>query len=561
MHGAQVARRDSQHISPWEVVGHPNSLVGVLDHPGDGGDDRAGDLQRGRALVGDDGSGLVDRQQRAGPPGTVGVAHQQDPELVATADDLVVEDPLSGLHGPVAHPQFDDAADRHVGRAVRVVNRRSVDRVAVIAPHGQVVADGQGFAVADDHAVDLTRGNPRPHPGLHARAGDADLVARPEAVVNVSVWWQPLLVGAPSELCGSDAFFVEAVDRPGVDELVDLFGEVGDLRISLGDVHHPCAGEHRQRVVRLIGQRTLERIDVGSDAIAQHASGDLGECLFGEVADQAGVGAVLEHGSRAAVVAPPGDHPAQIHVPGVQRAVERRRRGQVVVRVPHLDTRVEVPHAVVAAPLQDGRIVDVPCQIEQQIARPDPGREERVDVVRRDLILLVVDAEGDRIGHPGAVVDHVDDRDSLRVDRQIADQQRHRALGNRATAEHQHPGWTPHGVHGYSAYSGDIAASSRSSVAASADTSSDCQSYAIPLRPDVVVPSNTSMTCASSKTCGGEIGSFLAGLSGAGGRTLTALAADIYYLSHQPVFLLGGSVRLTDCAAEWTMIGIAFSVS
>jgi len=107
--------------------------------------------------------------------------------------------------------------------------------------------------------------------------------------------------------------------------------------------------------------------------------------------------------------------------------------------------------------------------------------------------LLVGDTAGQRVGHSGAVVDHVDDRDPCRLDLQVANQQWQRALRDRAATQHQHA----LRAHGYSAYSGVSVASSLSSVAASASTSSDCQSYAIPFRPDVVVPSNVSMTCAS----------------------------------------------------------------
>ena len=45
---------------------------------------------------------------------------------------------------------------------------------------------------------------------------------------------------APAHLGRRRAFFAEALDAPGVDELVDLLRLVGDLRVALGamdDLH------------------------------------------------------------------------------------------------------------------------------------------------------------------------------------------------------------------------------------------------------------------------------------------------------------------------------------
>ena len=261
---------------------------------------------------------------------------------------------------------------------------------------------------------------------------------------------------APTELGRGDAFFVEAVDRPRVDELVYRLRHVGDLSVALADVDHLGAAVHRQHRVVLVGERLLEGRNVGGKATGQHGRGDLGEGLLGEVADEAGVGAVLEHGGSTLVVAPPGDHATDVHVPHVQRAVQRMRRGQILVGVPQLNAGVEIANAVIATPLQDRGVVDVPGKVEQQVAISDPGRKELVEVVGGDLVLLIGHARRDRIGDAGTVVDHVDDRDALRIDLQIADQQWHRALGTGTTAQHQNA----LGAHGYSANSGVIAASS-----------------------------------------------------------------------------------------------------
>jgi len=54
-------------------------------------------------------------------------------------------------------------------------------------------------------------------------------------------------VCAPAHLGGGGSLFAEAFDAPGVDELVHLFGPVGDLRVTLAavnDLDAKLAGEN-----------------------------------------------------------------------------------------------------------------------------------------------------------------------------------------------------------------------------------------------------------------------------------------------------------------------------
>ena len=64
----------------------------------------------------------MNRQRRARPPRLVVVTHQQHAELVATINDLVIEDALVWLHLPIAHAQLEHAVDRGIGRMVGVVH-------------------------------------------------------------------------------------------------------------------------------------------------------------------------------------------------------------------------------------------------------------------------------------------------------------------------------------------------------------------------------------------------------------------------------------------------------
>jgi len=170
---------------------------------------------------------------RSGPPRLERVTHQQHAEFVATRLDLVVQDALTRLHLPVAHAQLVHAHDCGVGGAVGVVHGRAVLRGAVFVPHGEVVAHRVRLAVANHHAENFSARHPRAHPRLHAGLRDRDLVARAVVVVHVRVVRQPALVRAPAHLGGRDAFFVEALDRPGVHELAPLLRFVCDLSITL----------------------------------------------------------------------------------------------------------------------------------------------------------------------------------------------------------------------------------------------------------------------------------------------------------------------------------------
>ena len=70
----------------------------------------------------------------------------------------------------------------------------------------------------------------------------ADLISR-AGLVEKGVLGDVALVRAPAQLGGRDAFFEEAFDAPGVDELVHLLGLIGDLRVPLADVDDLDAGE------------------------------------------------------------------------------------------------------------------------------------------------------------------------------------------------------------------------------------------------------------------------------------------------------------------------------
>ena len=194
------------------------------------------------------------------------------------------------------------------------------------------------------------------------------------------------------------------------------------------------------------------RLAVAGESLAQDPLADLAERLLHEVADEAGVRAVLEHGGRAAVSAPAVDHPAQRLVAHVEGALERVGGGEVLVRIPQFDRGVQVAHAVAVAPIEDRRGVNVPCEVEQKVARRHARGQERVEVLGSDPVDLVLHALGDEVGDSRTVVHEVDHGDRAGVDSDVVDEEGERALGNAAAAEHQHAAGNMKCVHDNSFY-------------------------------------------------------------------------------------------------------------
>ena len=94
----------------------------------------------------------------------------------------------------------------------------------------------------------------------------------------------------------------------------------------------------------------------------------------------------------------------------IKRAVKRGCRRHVVVRVSQFDRSVEVAHATHATPFKNCRTVDVPREVEQNIASRHTFRQKAVEIFAGHLTDFVFDALFDRISNTMAVVDKVDDR-------------------------------------------------------------------------------------------------------------------------------------------------------
>src|SRR6202051_3857686 len=100
----------------------------------------------------------------------------------------------------------------------------------------------------DQEAVEMSRlRSPGAHPGARAGTIQVDRAAGADRVPPAVRREMPL-VRAPSEFGGLRPLADEAVDRPGIDELVRHFRHIGDLRVAFRDIYDfdaECLGQLR----------------------------------------------------------------------------------------------------------------------------------------------------------------------------------------------------------------------------------------------------------------------------------------------------------------------------
>ena len=234
-------------------------------------------------------------------------------------------------------------------------------------------------------------------------------------------------MGAPAHLGRLAALRDEAVDRPGVDELADLLGLLGDLGVALGDVDHLDAEIARQLAPALAGGR-LHRAQAG-------ILGEVDQRLLDEMRDQAGVGAVGDHRRRpAAVLRRELQHVLAQRIVGAQRD---RQAGIGVAARPRLDAGVDVERALLLAELDQRRRGDLDREVDQEVALAQPLVEGLAQVLARQPLPDEGDAELFGLLEAAAVLLR-DDGDLLGLDVDVAEDQRQHALADRAEADHDH---------------------------------------------------------------------------------------------------------------------------
>ena len=121
----------------------------------------------------------------------------------------------------------------------RTGNRRSgrwADRSPCRLPRPSAFRNAERLAVADDHADDLmVRRHPaRTNVFMPIRARQIWLLG-PSGCSKAKA--AAVFRGCPSPSRPGRPLFAEALDAPGVDELVHLFGLIGDLRVALAEMN------------------------------------------------------------------------------------------------------------------------------------------------------------------------------------------------------------------------------------------------------------------------------------------------------------------------------------
>ena len=192
---------------------------------------------------------------------------------------FVGHDPQIGLQLVAVSAELVERGDGAVARAIGVMHGGAVHWPAVL-PNRELVGNGKGLAVADDHAADAIIGDPGLDPGVHSHPRQADLIARAIGVF-IGQRRELFFVGAPAHFGRGGSFLAEAFDAPGIDELVDLLGPIGDLRVALGAMDHLDAQFHRQAVERAVGDELGDFLGIaaGDFFVVQQAAADVDQAL------------------------------------------------------------------------------------------------------------------------------------------------------------------------------------------------------------------------------------------------------------------------------------------
>src|SRR5262245_9804542 len=205
-------------------------------------------------------------------------------------------------------------------------------------------------------------------------------------------------MGAPAHLSRGCPLFAEALDAPGVDELVHLFGLRRDLRVALAamnDLDAELVGQVVE-LLRLGMVRLLLCLSAAELLVLQSLPSYGSKSILGKMADQARVRPVLEH-RRWPRFAPPGNQPPQVHMPPVECPLGRMLVVLPAVGIPELYRRVDIQYTPVVAPLYDFTTIDVPCQVEEEVPGRDVLAQQLAQVLRRHAL----PDEGHALLNPG----------------------------------------------------------------------------------------------------------------------------------------------------------------
>ena len=228
----------------------------------------------------------------------------------------------------------------------------------------------------DEESVEVSRRRrPRAHTGTGARPIQVDRASR-TGLVPAAIDRKMLLVRAPPQFRGLRAFADKPIDRPGIHEFVGLLRHVGNLRVAFGDMDD------------LDAQRLRKRRPAGAvlrnGGLHARVLGDVQECLFDQVRNQTGIGAMRENRRRRILVALAQLQGIQTH--GVIAARFDRHVRIRIAAGPRLDAGIEIQRAAFTRQLNERRARNIHRQIQQKITRveaqaPEPGGSSRASAL------------------------------------------------------------------------------------------------------------------------------------------------------------------------------------
>ncbi len=174
------------------------------------------------------------------------MAGNQHAELVHARHDLGADDPSRRLQRPATALEFERREHRVVAGVIHEHDGRAVLEPGALTQR-QVVRDRKHLVVRHQQALEPARGG-EPAARVGRAAGPVQVDGTAARPVPVRAGGLLRFGRADREFRGLHQLVHEAVDRPGVDELVRALRPVGRLRVALGDLDQADAkrlGERR----------------------------------------------------------------------------------------------------------------------------------------------------------------------------------------------------------------------------------------------------------------------------------------------------------------------------
>ena len=259
---------------------------------------------------------------------------------------------------------------RVIARQVRIMNGGPVQQRAVLLQR-QVVGNRDRLAMRHQKALvgPLQR---RPAAHLGRQPGTVQINSGIATVAVAHGIGRPMaFMAAPAQLGRLQTFADEAIHRPGVDKLLRLPVPAGGLAVTLGNVNSAYRQTLRQRGP-VFGLAGLHCAQAG---VVRHVE----QGLLHQAGHQAWVGPLRQHGGGAMGC---GAAKGQgLFAQAVVGALRGRQEAIGIGASPGLDAGVQVQRATLAAQGHQRQAADTDRQVQQHIARGQPGRQLRLKVV------------------------------------------------------------------------------------------------------------------------------------------------------------------------------------